>query len=176
MSIARIGTRAAVVGLGVLASLALTTAPSWAAKGGNSGNAALCKPGGYPGALLNGHGEAFKNAGQCTKAGAHGELVGVDAVAEPAVGGQFAATYSGFGIKPGSEVFRGARYQPSGESLGPPGAPEVGANGQFLESTQIPCEATFLGQFLGKVSSVDIEAETAAGTVFVREFPPPTGC
>jgi len=46
MSLRRIGTRGVVVGLGVLMSLALTAAPSWAAKGGNSANAALCEPAG----------------------------------------------------------------------------------------------------------------------------------
>jgi hypothetical protein len=43
MSIGRIGTGMAVVGLGVLASLALIAAPSWAAKGGNSANSKLCE-------------------------------------------------------------------------------------------------------------------------------------
>jgi len=46
MSIGRIGTRAVVVGLGVLASLTLSAAPSWAAKGGNSAHSKLCEPGG----------------------------------------------------------------------------------------------------------------------------------
>jgi hypothetical protein len=66
MSMARIGTRASVVGLGVLASLAFTAAPSWAERG-NSANAKLCHE--YPGALPAQDGSAFKNAGQCTSYG-----------------------------------------------------------------------------------------------------------
>ena len=64
MSIRRIGTRTVVAGLGVFASLALMAAPSWAAEGGNSANAKLCQPGGYPGALLAQDGSAFKNVGE----------------------------------------------------------------------------------------------------------------
>jgi hypothetical protein len=48
MSIRRTASRTVDVGLGVLASLAFAPAPSWAAEGGNSANAKLCAPGGYP--------------------------------------------------------------------------------------------------------------------------------
>ena len=52
--------------------MALMAAPSWAAKGGNSANAALCEPGGYAGVLLAQDGSAFKNAGKCTSYAAKG--------------------------------------------------------------------------------------------------------
>jgi hypothetical protein len=163
MSVARIGTGAAAVGLGVLASLAFTAAPSWAA--GNSANAA-------PGALLAQDGSAFKNAGGCTRYGAQGgQIAGVSAVAEPASGGGFFASFSGFGLKPNSRVFVGARYQPSGVSVGSP-VVEVGSNGEFSESETKPCEEGMRG----RVGSLVIEATTAAGSVFLREFPAPTGC
>src|SRR5262249_9862232 len=100
MPIGRIGTRAVVVGLGVLTSLALMAAPSWAAKGGNDGNAKLCGPGGYPGALLAQDGSVFKNAGKCSSYAAKGgQIVGVNAAAGAMIENSsppaFEASYSG---------------------------------------------------------------------------------
>jgi hypothetical protein len=176
MSIARIGTRAAVVGLGVLASLAFTTAPSWAAKGGNSANAALCEEGGYPGALLGGNGSAFKNAGQCTKAGAHGELAGVNAVAGPAVGGAFHEACSGFGLEPGSSAACGAHYAENGPREDNSGEETpVQANGTWGLAVGLPCHITFFGGTVS-VTFLFVEATTANGTSFKRTFPPPSGC
>jgi hypothetical protein len=173
MSTRRIGPLAAVVGLGVLASLAFTATPSWAAKAGNSANAALCEPGGYPGVLLAQDGSAFKNAGQCTSYGAHGgKIAGVNMVAGLVSGGMFTATYSGFGLKPNSPVFLGVRYQPSGFSSGTLLVEEVGGNGTFSAEESLACERAALG----KVGSMVVAAETAAGAVFVRAFPPPSGC
>ena len=77
MSLRRIGSRAVVVGLGVLTSLALMAAPSGAANEGNSANAKLCQPGGYPGVLFNQQGEVFKNARACTKYAAKGGRLGI---------------------------------------------------------------------------------------------------
>jgi hypothetical protein len=159
----------------VLASLALMAAPSWAAKGGNSANAKLCEAGGYPGVLLNGHGESFKNEGQCTKAGAKGELAGVNAVAGPAVGFGggtfrfFPASYSGFGLKPGTRACPGAIYGRVRTCF-----PEVvNSDGTFSFSATLPCE---LEPESGKVGSVVVDGTTAAGTLFARKFPPPSGC
>jgi hypothetical protein len=170
MSIGRIGSRAIVVGLGVLAVVA---APSWAAKGENEANAALCEPGGYPGVLLAQDGSAFKNAGKCTSYAAKGgQIAGVDAVSQPASEGEFKTTYSGFGLRPGSTVFLGARYQPSGISKGEVLEEGVGSNGTFVEKESNLCHEPSLGN----VGSVVVEAETAAGHVFIREFPIPSGC
>jgi hypothetical protein len=170
MAVRRMRARVAVVGLGVLVSMALTAAPSWAR---NSTNAALCEAGGYPGVLLAQDGSAFKNAGACTKYAAKGgQLAGVDAVAQPASAGEFSASYSGFGLEPGSIVFVGARYQPSGISAGL--FEGVAGNGTFSVTEQFTCEEP--GGPGNKVGTVDLEAITAAGTVFIREFAPPSGC
>jgi hypothetical protein len=137
-------------------------------------NPALCLKGrlGYPGVLLTQEGTAFKNFVHClVYAGAGGQLVGVDAVAEPASGGFLNASYSGFGLKPNSRMFLGARYQPSGVSEGN-GFVQVGGNGEFSVSLTLTCEYPPFGT----VGALDLEAETAAGTVFLREFPGPTGC
>jgi hypothetical protein len=70
--------------------LALMAAPSWAAKGGQSANAKLCEPGGYPGVLFNQQGEAFRNAGaRTTYAAKGGQIAGFNVVTEPPVGGSF---------------------------------------------------------------------------------------
>jgi hypothetical protein len=167
MSIARFGTRASVVGLSVLASLAFTAAPSWAG-GGNSANAALCEEGGYPGALLAQDGSAFKNAGQCTSYGAQGgQIAGLNIVAGPVSVpiGEFIATYSGFGLKPNSPVFIGERF-PSGVLVGYVLPEVVGSNGEFSESRAANC---------GIVALV-VGATTAAGSEVLREFPPSSGC
>ena len=114
MSLGRIGSRSVVVGLGVVASLAFTAAPSWAANG-NSANAALCEPGGYPGSLLAQDGSAFTNSGQCTSYGAQGGLIaGVNAVVEPPERFAFEVKYSGFGLKPNSAASLGPRYGSGG--------------------------------------------------------------
>jgi hypothetical protein len=47
MSVRRIGARAALVAAGVLASVALMAAPSWAIKEGNSSQSHLCAKGGW---------------------------------------------------------------------------------------------------------------------------------
>jgi hypothetical protein len=169
MSLGRIGSRAVVVGLGVLASLALMAAPSWAAKGGNEANAALCEPGGYAGVLFNQQGETFKNAGACTKYGAKGgHLVGVDAVAGPVVGNGYTQTCSGFGLKPGSSAGCGVRR--TGSSDIPFG--EVEENGTFSLPIGGAC-TNILGE---KVTNLLVLVKTAEGTEFLREFPPPSGC
>jgi hypothetical protein len=101
MSIGTIGVRVAVVGLSVLAPTALVAAPTWAAKGGDSANAKLCESGGYPGVLLAQDASTFKDAGKCTSyAAKDGQLVGIDAVAEPPAEGSFEETCTGFGLKP----------------------------------------------------------------------------
>jgi hypothetical protein len=170
MSMARIGTRASVVGLGVLASLAFTTAPSWAG-GGNSANAKLCEEGGYPGALLAQDGGAFKNAGQCTSYGAQGgQIAGVDVATEAfATSPLFDWFFSGFGLKPGTEAVFCTKYSPSG-------AQEcverfVNTDGTFAEEGGSLC--TLQGS---KVAFLVVEATSAAGSAFTREFPAPSGC
>jgi hypothetical protein len=150
----------------------LMAAPSLAAKGGNAANAALCQAGGYPGVLLAQDGTAFKNEGKCTSYGAKGgQIAGVNETAGAAEGGLFPISASGFGLKPGSAFFIGGRYQPSGISFG--GSLEVAGDGTFFFSGGLlPCEVVPYG----KVGTVDLEAETADGHVFIREFPGPTGC
>jgi hypothetical protein len=172
MSIAKISTRAAVVGLGVLASLVLTAAPSWAANPGNSSKPTLCLKGRYPGVLLSQQGAAFKGPVQCIIYVARGgQLAGVNAIASPAAEELWTSSFSGFGLKPGSEALVVARYQPSGVTLIT--AEEfVGGNGEF--SGSVPDNICF--SLFGEASGIVIEATTAAGTVFQREFPGPTGC
>jgi hypothetical protein len=169
MSLRRIGSRAVVVGLGVLASLALMAAPSLAAKGGNSANAKLCEPGGYPGVLFNQLGEGFKNAGACTKYAAKGgKLAGVDAVAELAVGGSFNATCSGFGLAPPNLETDCVAFYSSGASSTVP--KQNAADGTVSISATFPC--THEGS---KVDALVVIAVTAEAEV-IREFPPPNGC
>jgi hypothetical protein len=171
MSIGRIGTRAVVVGLGVLASLALTAAPSWAANEGNSANAKLCQPGGYPGVLFNQQGQGFKNAGACTKYAAKGGLIaGADVVTEPAVGGTFNETCSGFGLAPSIyetvcfAVYGNGAFETSGE--------KNAANGTASVSVTFPC--TNEGS---KVTGLGIVVFTTLGQdVELFPFPPPSGC
>ena len=174
MSIGGIGSRAVLVGLGVLASLALMGAPSWAARGGNSANAALCRPGGYPGLLLAQDGSAFKNSGKCTSYGAHGgEIAGVNAVAGSVEAGFFEASYSGFGLKPETLVFACATYSPAGvtECV----EPEVAEDGTFSAREEFTCVVFTVGS-RNKVSNLFVQATTAAGVSFTRIFPPPAGC
>ncbi len=171
MSIGRIGTRAVIVCLGVFASMALMAAPSWAAKGGNSANAALCH-GGYAGVLLAQDGSAFKNAGACTSYGAKGgQIAGVNVTAQPAVAGslqEFRA--SGFGLAPGTEVQPGATLTPPNYAY--LGGVTVDAGGEFnFGQAAFPCEL-----FGETVTALFVKATTAAGTVFTREFPLPSGC
>ena len=110
MSLRRIGSRVVVVGLGVFASVALMAAPSWAAKGGNSANAKLCKP--ESAALVAQDASHFKNAGACISYAAKGGQL-----AKLAVHIQFESkclgvlpiacllfTASGFGLERESEV------------------------------------------------------------------------
>jgi hypothetical protein len=145
-------------------------APSWAAKG-NSANAKLCEAGGYPGALLAQDGSAFKNEGKCTSYAAKGgQIAGVNGVSLGATGGVWTATFSGFGLKPGSTTFAGYRYEASFISNG--GFAEVNSEGTFTESISEGCEKPF-GTATGPMV---IEATTAAGTVFIREFARPSGC
>jgi hypothetical protein len=176
MSVGRIGTRAVVLGLGVLASLAFAVAPSWAAKGGNSANAKLCH-GGYPGVLLAQDGSAFENDGKCTSYGAKGgQIAGVDAVAAPAEGGFFEANYSGFGLKPGTVVFACDTYSPSGVTECVTPEPEVAGDGTFSEKEEsFPC-ILFKEGSRSRVSNLFVQATTAAGVSFTRSFPPPAGC
>jgi hypothetical protein len=164
-------TRATLVAIGVLASLALMAAPSWAAKGGNSANAKLCEPGGYAGVLLNGHAETFKNEGQCTKAGAKGELVGVEVVAGPVVAAKFTETCSGFGLKPASRFSCAASY---GANNGRVSAFTVAADGTASGSIEQPC--SFGRPTPEPVSALVVDATTAAGTLFGRTFPAPGDC
>jgi hypothetical protein len=169
MSLGRIGSRATVVGLGVLASLALMAAPSWAAKGGNSANAALCEPGGFAGELFAQDGSSFKNAGKCTSYAAKGgQLVGLDVVAEPAVGGQINETCTGFGLEPGSLAACGAEYGPSKFFAN---LPTVATDGTLSFSGPVGCEAEGV-----KVTSVSVGAFTAEGGIAGFSRPPPSGC
>jgi hypothetical protein len=175
MSVGSMGARAALVAAGVLVSVALMAAPSWAAKGGNSANAKLCETGGYPGVLLAQDGSSFKNEGQCTKYAAKGgQLAGVNGVPgpveEPFGFREWTATFSGFGLKPGSTTFAGYRYEPSFVSNG--GFAEVNSEGTFTAPISEACEQSF-GTATGPMV---IEATTAAGTVFIREFSRPSGC
>jgi hypothetical protein len=109
MSLGRIGSRAVVVGLGVLTSLALMAAPSWAAKGGNRANAELCEK--ESAALVAQDGSHFKNAGACTSYAAKGgQLAQLEAQLLPekkcfGVGVPcMNARASGFGLKPSTTV------------------------------------------------------------------------
>jgi hypothetical protein len=95
-------------------------------------------------------------------------------VPEPVVGGNFNFTFSGFGLKPGAEVFACGKYGPSGVSVCSvvPVVPTVGADGTISELARIfPCIR--LGS---KVSFLFIQTTTASGTFFERDFPPPSGC
>jgi hypothetical protein len=172
MSTRRIVTRSAVVAIGVLASLALMAAPSWAAKGGNSANAKLCEPGGYPGVLFNQQGEGFKNAGACTKYAAKGgQIAGADVVAQPAVGGSFKTTCSGFGLAPGFGSSCGAFY-----GTAPIGLDEGGVNaadGTVSFSVTFPCSHE--GQKVSELDLVVVPAQETE-TLVTRFFPPPSGC
>lgn len=157
-----------------LACLGAAATSAIAAEGGNSANAELCH-GGYPGVLLGQDGSAFKNAGKCTSYGAKGgQFAGVNAVVGPIEFGLFEVTYSGFGLKPGTEVLACATYSPSGEPLCiEPAPPVVAADGTFSEFEGLPCKRLSTGS---KVSGLFVEATTASGVLFKREFPPPAGC
>ena len=71
MSIRRMGTRVALVAVGVLVSVVFMAAPSWAAKPGNSENAKLCQKGKWK-ELVDGKGNAFKSEEECVAYGAKG--------------------------------------------------------------------------------------------------------
>jgi hypothetical protein len=167
MSIGRIAVRTAVVGFGTLASLALSASPSWAALE-PSANAKLCHE--YPGALFARDGGAFRNGGKCTSYAARGgQLGGVDAVAEPPLGGSFEETCTGFGLEPNSgELPCGARYS-NGDSTGQFGP--VAVDGTWSVSTNPPC--TLVG---GKVVSLQVLVFDLEGSSVELEFPPPSGC
>ena len=166
MSSRKMGARAALATAGVLVSVALMAAPSWAAPGGNSANDSLCHN--YPGVLLAQDGSAFTNAGKCTAYGARGgQIAGVNAVAEPLSGG-LRVTWTGFGMEPGSVAFGGTRYQPSGVSVG--NFDIVDSDGTFVVVRANPCVSSF-----GTVGSLAVQATTAAGTEFVRDVPLPPG-
>jgi hypothetical protein len=114
-------TRAVVVGLGVLASLALMAAPSSAAKGGNSANAKLCET--ESAALVAQDGSHFKNAGACTSYAAKGGVLAkleVRLAHEAHCAGFslpcISLAMTGFGLKPGSEAE--ASMSGNGESAG----------------------------------------------------------
>ena len=168
MSLGRIGARAALVAVGVLASVALMAAPSWAK---NSTNSKLCEAGGYPGVLFAQDGSTFKNEGKCTSYTAKGgQLAGISIVVEPAVGGNFTVTCSGFGLKPGfPELTCEIHYQEGTEN---PGS-VVAADGTASVSGSFPCRGA--GN-LGKVTGVEIIATTAAGARIETSAPPPSGC
>jgi hypothetical protein len=160
--------RAVVVGLGVLALMA---APSWAAKGGNSANAALCAPGGYAGALLAQDGSAFTNEGKCTSYAAKGgQLVGVNAVGEPPVGGSFNEVCSGFGLA-GPNALCGAQYIGTNTTIVKLVGGPVEASGTWSFSISFPCVEQGI-----KVTGLLVEGNTAEGALVERGFPPPSGC
>jgi hypothetical protein len=73
MSLGRISVRAPIVGVGILASMALAPSPSWAAKEKEDG---LCARGAYPGALFAQDGSAFKSTRACAKYVAKGGQLG----------------------------------------------------------------------------------------------------
>ncbi len=174
MSIRRIGVRSTAVGLGVLASMALMAAPSWAAKGGNSANAALCEAGGYAGVLLAQDGSAFKNEGKCTSYAAKGgQLVGLDVVAGAASGGFFPVTCSGFGVPvpPGAFGECQALYTGgSGESI----IVSFPIASTFSVSSALPCELS--GSHLVSLG-LSVVDKTGAKVLFnAGGFPLPSGC
>jgi hypothetical protein len=71
MSAGRLVTRAALVAVGVLVSVVLMAAPSWAAKPGNSVNAKLCQKGKWK-ELVNGERHVFQSEEECVAFGAKG--------------------------------------------------------------------------------------------------------
>jgi hypothetical protein len=170
MSLGRISARGAVVGFGILASMALAASPSWAAREKENG---LCARGAYPGALFAQDGSAFKSARACAKYVAKGgQLGGVDAVAEPPVSGSFNETCTGFGLAPSTTVTReyrcGATYS-NGDFTGQYGP--VAADGTWSVSTNPPCMLAG-----GTVVSLQVVALDLEGSTIEREFPPPSGC
>lgn len=172
MSIGRTGARTAILGFGVIASMMLAASPSWAGHGKRPG--AICKPGAYPGVLFAADGSAFSSTHACkryVKEG--GQLGGVDAIAEPPVGGSFSEMCSGFGLEPSTanRIFEsrcGVTYS-NGDAIGQYGPQE--ANGTWAVSTSAPC--TFSG---GTVVSLVVIASALDGSTVERDFPPPNGC
>jgi hypothetical protein len=132
-------------------------------------NPALCLKGGYPGVLLSQEGAAFKNGVHClTYAGAGGQLAGVNAVAEPAVGGLFTVTCSGFGLRPTAAFYCGAEYRPSIAADLFSVATDGTVSGSFiLRCSEFPEQV---------VSGLFVEGFTAEGGHFYVHFPPPSGC
>jgi hypothetical protein len=96
-------------------------------------------------------------------------------VEEPAPGQRaFIATFSGFGLKPPDAIFV-PRYGPDEElDLFELVVIGIGGNGEGSGSTHFPCEVE--PEVFGKLDSLVAQATTAAGSLFQREFPPPSGC
>jgi hypothetical protein len=155
-----------VVGVGILASTALTAGPSWAAK-----KSRLCAPGAYPGVLFAQDGSAFTSPRACKRYVAKGgQLVGVNAVAEPTVGGRFKEVCSGFGLKPGSLANCGARWEGGCCTFASGGGP-VEPNGTWSGNLSSTCTVES-----SKMILLFVDGSTAEGIGFERDFPPPSGC
>jgi hypothetical protein len=174
MSAGRMRKRVTLLATGVLVSVALTAAPAWAAKPGNSIAAKACEAG-YSGVLLNELGEpvSFKNEGQCSKFAAHGQLVGVNVVSGVESNGELIdETCTGFGLRPGSETVCGALYEMATTDVYEELEDGVAArDGTWTLSHTVPCEPEGL-----RVETMFVEATTASGTPFRREFGAPYGC
>jgi hypothetical protein len=148
--------------------MALAASPSWAAKE----EAGLCHS--YPGTLFTRSGSAFKNAQACVEyVREGGQLVGIDAVAEPPVEGSFNETCTGFGLRPSTAALTfslecGAEYNRdfSLVTIG-----DVAADGTALVSTVMPC--TFLNGTVGSLIAGGIAWDF---TAIRAEFRRPSGC
>jgi hypothetical protein len=163
--------RGAVVGLGMLAPLALMAAPSSAARRERQANAKLCSTGGFAGVLLAQDGSTFKNGGKCSSYAAKGgQLVGLDASAEPTGSGFINETCTGFGLKP-TAFFAfdgcGAVYT-SGTVVIQLGT--VAADGTMSISDVATCHSD------DEVAYLVLQAQTAEGALVRRTFPAPSGC
>jgi hypothetical protein len=102
-----------------------------------------------------------------------GQLGGVEAVAEPPVGGSFKETCTGFGLEPSTatetlEMTCGATYANGGvmRAFAP-----VSTVGTASVSTNLPCSLS--GE---KVASLFILAFDPEGSRVEGVFPPPSGC
>jgi hypothetical protein len=162
------GACAAPTAIGVLVSVALMAAPSWAAKE----QAELCHS--YPGTLFTREGSAFKNTRACVEyARQGGQLVGIDAVAEPPVEGSFKETCTGFGLRPSTATLTfslecGAEYNRDFSLVA---SGEVAADGTALVSTVMPCK--FLSGNVGSLFAGGIASDF---TGIRAEFRRPSGC
>jgi hypothetical protein len=173
MSLRKIAARSALVAAGVLASVALMAAPSWA-ETGIGANAKRC--GTYHGALLAQDGSSFTSTAACAKYAAKGgQVVGVNAVAGPVVGGEFTETCSGFGLKP-AEPFElnfscGGLYGAT-HVVFFAGETAVGADGTVSQDSLVaPCESEG-----SKLSALEVLTFTAEGEHIQQDFAPPAGC